>query len=183
MSALDPVQLGFRPLTESDLALMHRWLNEPGAVFQWYGVNRSTTLDEIRAEYLPMLTGLEPTQPFLITFAGEPIGYIQRYDHRDWPDYWGHLAMSSAAGIDLFIGEAAFRHRGLGSALIRRFLIEHVFVDPAIDRCVIDPDPANAAAIRAYEKTGFRWFRTVEPPEHHERAYLMELRRETLAVE
>jgi RimJ/RimL family protein N-acetyltransferase len=177
---LDPALLGFRPLDESDLPLMHGWLNEPGDAFRWYGEERPTTLDEVRAEYLPMLHAREPARPFLILYGERPIGYIQRWDHRDWPVQWGHLQMPDAAGIDLFIGETDFLHRGLGPHLIRRFLVEHVFSDPAIGRCTIDPNPANRVAIRAYEKAGYRWFRTVQPPEHVEKAYLMLIRRDEM---
>ena len=62
----------------------------------------------------------------------------------------------------------------MGPVLIRAFLRTHVFAGQA-GRCIIDPDPANKIAIRAYEKVGFRYLRTLHPPEHCEDAYLMVL--------
>ena len=56
-------------------------------------------------------------------------------------------------GIDQFIGEADMLGRGHGSAFIRAF-IDRLLANGA-PRIVIDPDPANARAIRAYEKAGF----------------------------
>jgi len=53
--------------------------------------------------------------------------------------------------------------RGHGSAFIR------VFIDGLLasgtPRVITDPDPANARAIRAYEKAGFRRDRLVSTPD------------------
>ena len=43
---------------------------------------------------------------------------------------------------------------GHGSAIVRQF-VEQLFEEGA-PRVIIDPDPANGRAIRAYEKAGFR---------------------------
>ena len=59
-----------------------------------------------------------------------------------------------AVGVDLSIGDAARLSQGIGSAALaafaRRLLTEgHRTI-------VIDPDPDNARAVRAYAKAGFR---------------------------
>lgn len=64
--------------------------------------------------------------------------------------------------MDLFIGEGGPPHRGLGPSILTRFLEELVFASEGIGVCIIDPEPGNGAAIRAYEKVGFRHFRSVE---------------------
>jgi aminoglycoside 6'-N-acetyltransferase len=43
---------------------------------------------------------------------------------------------------------------GHGSAILRQFVDE--LFDEGTPRVVIDPDPKNARAVRAYEKAGFR---------------------------
>ena len=53
--------------------------------------------------------------------------------------------------------------RGHGSAFIRAFA-ERLLAN-GTPRIVIDPDPANARAIRAYEKAGFERDRIVETPD------------------
>jgi aminoglycoside 6'-N-acetyltransferase len=53
--------------------------------------------------------------------------------------------------------------RGHGSAFIRTFL-ERLFAAGA-PRVITDPDPANARAIRAYEKAGFQSDRVVDTPD------------------
>ncbi|HSI02280.1 MAG TPA: GNAT family N-acetyltransferase [Reyranella sp.] len=46
--------------------------------------------------------------------------------------------------------------RGHGSAFIRQFCDELFFGGEITTVTTTDPDPANARAIRAYEKAGFR---------------------------
>jgi aminoglycoside 6'-N-acetyltransferase len=43
--------------------------------------------------------------------------------------------------------------------------------------CIIDPEPANRIAIRAYEKAGFRYVKTVKVPAEPQPAYLMRISR------
>lgn len=58
------------------------------------------------------------------------------------------------AGIDLFL-DPALHNRGLGSEALRR-VVRHLIDDRGHHRVTIDPAVANAAAVRAYEKVGFR---------------------------
>jgi RimJ/RimL family protein N-acetyltransferase len=131
---------------------------------RWYG-KRVQTLQDLRQEYGPLLEGREPTYAFIILLAGRPIGYIQTYRWRDYPEYFKHLGVDEdAAGVDLFIGEADCIHRGLGPSILRRFLREVVFGSMDVVSCIIDPEEANSSAIRAYEKAGFLYLKSVEIP-------------------
>jgi aminoglycoside 6'-N-acetyltransferase len=58
------------------------------------------------------------------------------------------------AGIDLFL-DPALHGRGVGTEAIRQ-LVRHLIDDRGHHRIVIDPAAANAAAIRSYEKVGFK---------------------------
>jgi aminoglycoside 6'-N-acetyltransferase len=58
------------------------------------------------------------------------------------------------AGIDLFL-DPALHGRGLGTEAVRR-VVRHLIDDRGHHRITIDPATANTAAIRAYEKAGFR---------------------------
>ena len=75
--------------------------------------------------------------------------------------------------MDLFIGEAKWRDRGIGSLAVRQFVDEIVFSRPGIETCTIDPEPANKRAIRSYEKAGFEYVRTFHAEEGDVDAYLM----------
>jgi RimJ/RimL family protein N-acetyltransferase len=164
--------IGFRRLEMSDLPLMFRWLNQP-EVKRWYD-DPSETLADVEAYFGPSITGAEPTQPFLIVLDDQPIGYIQTYRPKDYPDYWSNQNLpDGAAGIDLFIGENDVRHRGLGAPIIRAFIAQILALDPTVTEIIIDPDPVNAVAIRAYEKAGFTRLREIGPPGHCESALLM----------
>jgi aminoglycoside 6'-N-acetyltransferase len=89
----------------------------------------------------------EPTATrFAILEDGEVAGMIQ-YSEELEPDY-------RHASIDLFVDSA--RHgRGLGSDAVRT-LADHLVAERGHHRVTIDPAAENHAAIRAYEKAGFR---------------------------
>ena len=56
--------------------------------------------------------------------------------------------------LDIFL-DPAYHGRGIGSEAIRR-VVRHLIDDAGHHRVVIDPAVANHAAIRCYEKAGFR---------------------------
>jgi RimJ/RimL family protein N-acetyltransferase len=59
-----------------------------------------------------------------------------------------------AVGVDLSIGEADKLSRGIGSAVLRQFAQD--LVEQGCRTIIIDPDPENERAVRAYAKAGFR---------------------------
>ena len=170
-------EISFRRLRASDLELMHRWLNAPHVRRWWYA--EGTSYAEIEEHYLPAIEGREATKPFLILHRGKPIGYIQSYriSAKDDETYASLVDVENSAGVDLFIGDPEYLHRGLGRHVIRRFLSEHVFSEARIAVCVIGPEPENIAAIRAYQQAGFRFFKTIQVPGEPELEYLMRLSR------
>ena len=172
----DPSCLTFRLLASGDLSHMHGWLNTPH-VLEWWG-KAGTTLEAVAAKYTPRLAGKHATKAFVILYEDVAIGYIQSYKIREQPAYSACVQITEdAAGVDLFIGEADYLHRGLGPHILCRFIQHHVFVQPEIMSCLVDPDPQNAAAISAYEKAGFRYLKSVQCPDEAEPLYLMRLAR------
>jgi RimJ/RimL family protein N-acetyltransferase len=179
--ALDPAPIGFRPLERADLPTLYRWLTTPH-VARWYSQGEPRTPAGVEAKYGPRIDGRTPTRAFAILYGATPIGYIQTYLIGDYPDYARHVAADEeAAGVDLLVGEADYVHRGLGAPLLRTFLREIVFVQPGVASCIIGPEPKNLAAIRAYEKAGFRYLKTIQQPDEPEPEYLMRLARSELA--
>jgi len=174
---MDPHGISFRRLRSSDLDLMHRWLNAPHVRRWWYAEGNSYR--EIEEHYLPAIEGREAAKPFAILHRGKPIGFVQSYriSAEDDETYASLVGVEDSAGVDLFIGDPDYLYRGLGQHVIRRFLSEHVFSDPGVKVCVIGPEPKNTAAIRAYEKAGFRFFKTIQVPGEPEPEYLMKLTR------
>ena len=177
----DEDSITFRPLAREDFPLLHRWLNTPH-VLEWWD-NPGPTYESVVEEYTPRVEGSEPVECFIMLRDGAPIGFIQQYGVDDADPYRGYVPPSThAVGIDLFIGEPHFVHRGLGSALIRRFLLDVAFAGDAVSVCVIDPSVRNDIAIRAYEKAGFRHVATFQQEGEKDPTYLMVVTREELGA-
>jgi aminoglycoside 6'-N-acetyltransferase len=166
--------LSFRPITPSDIATLHRWRNLPHVSRWWTPQNPSLAL--ARAEYTAYMQPSYGVDAYIIVQKGRDIGYMQKWAVGRFPDYKPHLPLDDReVGIDVFIGEPDLLHQGIGTQAIQQFLHDHVFSDPVVPACIIDPLPENAAAIRAYEKAGFAHEKTF----HHEGkgVYLMRLKR------
>jgi RimJ/RimL family protein N-acetyltransferase len=140
--------------------LIHRWLKTPHVARWWY--EDVGTFEEVSEQYSAYIEGREPVEPYFIVYNERPAGYIQSYRVSDDEEYTELVGIDNSAGVDLFIGEEDLLYGGLGPSLIRRFLADVVFADGSIEVCVIDPEPENKAAIRAYEKAGFRYFKSVD---------------------
>ena len=176
---IDLQKINFRKLPLSDLDLMLKWLNID-FVQKWYG-KKEYSYEEILKKYGSRVEGREPVTPFLIYYADTPIGYIQTYRISDYPKYNKYVeADEFTAGVDLFIGEKDFIHKGFGTAATKKFLKEIVFSDESIKSCVLGPEPKNKAAIRSYEKVGFKYFKTITMPDEPEPEYLMRIHREEI---
>jgi aminoglycoside 6'-N-acetyltransferase len=177
----DVPDVQFRKLEEADLPVLKAWLEDPD-VAPWYGSD-STDLDALRAEYGDKIRGERRDHSFIIQIDGEDAGYIQCYVIDDHPDYARQIRVDpGAVGIDLFIGEPSARNRGYGAAVIRAFLEQIVFGKLDATVAIIAPEPGNARAIRAYEKVGFVWQKTVhvvdeESPANTGDEYVMRLTR------
>ena len=142
---------GFRSLTRKDLPLIARWLAEPH-VAEWWG-DPDEEIASIR-EHIDSIS----VEPLIIELDGRPIGYLQSYDPHLEDEHPYQDQPFGTLGIDLSIGVPDLVGIGHGSAIIRQF-VEELFAE-GTPRVIIDPDPANLRAIRAYEKAGFKAFDT-----------------------
>lgn len=156
------VSYAFRPMSAADLPMVRSWLAAPH-VAQWWG----------NAEQQFALVSDDLHHPamdqFIVAADDCPFAYLQCYDPAAWPDNGLGLQPNGTRGIDQFIGEADMIDRGHGSALIRNFVDD--LLRTGTPRVITDPDPANARAVRAYEKAGFEKSRLVDTPDG--RALLM----------
>ena len=149
-----PAQYDFRDVEAADLPMLRDWLTRPHNA-QWWGDDPQAGVDEIREA----MESVE-TEPLIVELDGKPIAYLQSYDphledghpYQDQP--FGTL------GMDISIGPAAMLGKGHGSAIIRQYA--DLLFEEGATRLVIDPDPDNRRAIRAYEKAGFSAFDTRE---------------------
>jgi aminoglycoside 6'-N-acetyltransferase len=137
----------FRPLEVADLPLLERWFGEPH-VREWWDDPDNGIAEIEQAMRDP------GTEPFIVLCGEKPIGYQQSYDPHAEADHPYRDQPPGARGIDQFIGEPDLIGCGHGSRFIREFAAG-LFARGA-PRVVTDPDPANARAVRAYMKAGFR---------------------------
>jgi len=154
-AASNGLDIAFRPMKADDLPLFADWLAQPHWR-EWWG-DPQTEIGYIR----DMLAGLDTTRPYIFLIDGHPGGYIQMWFIADqqasgfahaYP--WLMDLPSGGIGVDLSIGDPALLSRGIGSAVLGAFTRE-------LDRrgfgpIIIDPDPANSRAVKAYRKAGFR---------------------------
>jgi RimJ/RimL family protein N-acetyltransferase len=178
----DADKIFFRKLQESDLPLMDNWLNTPH-VRQWWEIDgkRNPEYEVVVRYFIPRIHNQEPVDCFLVLYADIPVAFIESCRMDNFPTQREIFANGeSAAGIDTFIGEIELLHKGFGQIYIRKFLKEIVFKIYNVDMCIIDPEPKNRIAIRAYEKAGFQYVKTVWDPVDKVMAYVMTINRESI---
>ena len=134
----------FRPMSMADMPLIRRWLEAPHVAEWWH--------DPETLEFVGGDLEHPDLAQFIVSRDDRPLAYLQCYRLGEWPVSFGPQPVGTR-GLDQFIGEADMLGRGHGSAFIRAF-IDELFAR-GVPRIVIDPNPANARAIRAYEKAGF----------------------------
>jgi aminoglycoside 6'-N-acetyltransferase len=127
--------LTLRPIEPADAAELRRIHATPDVARWW----------DAPDDGFPMSDEPEATR-LTILVDGRVAGLIQYYEEQE-PRY-------RHASIDLFL-DPAVHGRGFGTEALRR-LVAHLTGDRGHHRITIDPSTANRAAIRSYEKAGFR---------------------------
>jgi RimJ/RimL family protein N-acetyltransferase len=151
----EPGRIAFRPVTADDYAMLGDWMRRPHWR-EWWG-DPETELGYVR----DMVEGRDTTRPYVFELDGEPMGYIQvwRIGPHQTPEWvednpWLMELPADAVGVDLSVGPPERLSQGIGSTALRRFVDR--LVAEGHGTIIIDPDPANARAVAAYSKAGFR---------------------------
>lgn len=151
------MEFTFRPVTNDDLELLHRWLNDPGIVRWWEG-------DDVSWDGVVKTYGQprdDGTEHWLGLLDGREVGWIQCVpaNSNGWQAReWAAIGIDTATTgeIDYLVGDPSDRSRGVGSAMIDGFVREVVFADhPQWAVCAASPHVDNIASWRALERAGF----------------------------
>jgi RimJ/RimL family protein N-acetyltransferase len=141
-----------RPLTEGDLDDLTSWVNTPH-VARWWDEHR--THEQVTAHYGAALGGEDPTRLWIWEVNGRSVGFAQDYRIADHPDYALLTGHPDAVGFDYLIGEPAYLHRGLGTALLWVFLRDIVVpAYPGVTELFAAPDHRNTRSLRLLAKLG-----------------------------
>ncbi|MBX9925486.1 MAG: acetyltransferase [Hyphomicrobiaceae bacterium] len=140
----------FRPVTPPDLTLILGWLRQPH-VRDWWGDPSDEIALIAEGLAMPSVTCLlvETLRPS--SGLSEPFAYVQHWDAK--LDIEFHDLPDGTRGIDPFIGVPDMVGCGHGARFLRQLACN--LVDAGAPMVIIDPDPANRRAIRAYQKAGF----------------------------
>jgi aminoglycoside 6'-N-acetyltransferase len=148
-------EYAFRGMSAADLPLVRDWLKSPEVVRWWGDPGEQYALVSGDLDHPDM-------DQFIVSIDDRPFGYIQCYALSAWNQGFGSQPPGTR-GIDQFIGEPGMIGGGHGSHFIRQFV--DALLRSGTPRVVTDPDPANARAVRAYEKAGFERDRLVDTPD------------------
>ena len=163
MTGVDITEFSFRLMTESDLPMLHNWLNRPHIV-EWWG-GEEPSMEAVYEEYLPHLRGKTNVTPYIAMLGALPIGYAQSYVAMGSGDgWWENETDPGVRGIDQSISEPDLLGRGIGTILVRT-LVNQLFQDPSVTKVQTDPSPKNLRAIRCYQKAGFRIVENIITPD------------------
>lgn len=143
-----------RPAVTADRDLIRAWLVDP-AVQRWWG-----TLASAEAEFT-LAMGSASALCRIIEVDGAPVGYAHDVDATMWGSALPDGLPAGTWDIDLFVGSPEYRGIGIGQRALR-LLTDEVFTTTLAVACCIFASIRNEAAIRAYEKAGYRWVRIVE---------------------
>lgn len=149
----------FEALSKKHFDLLLRWLLMPH-VSSWWDSDVQWTLSLVQKKYDSYVLGFclvdgvaKEINAFIVFFENQPIGYIQVYKTRDFFHNIPVVNEDGLGSLDFFIGEPNFLHQGLGSQILIKFYDN--FYQKKFSAFLVDPDQANQAAIRCYEKAGF----------------------------
>ena len=144
----------FKKLTQDDWPLLLHWFKEPH-VEKWWPTPEENELMEYFLEKIRS----KNTFGFVVFLGEKPIGYIQYYyidrSKVESGSLLPPLPDETTVGIDQFIGDPDYLHKGYGTLFIKQFIAELPTLESEITTIILDTNPENLAAIRCYEKVGF----------------------------
>ena len=147
-------RVDLRRATADDVATLEAWAHDP-AVIAATTDDAGATEAFAGADWAQEIADATETATFLIAEVdGRPVGALQIADPHVEPTHsWGEIEPGLRA-IDIWIGDAADRGRGLGAEMMS-LAHELCFAQPEVNAIVIDPLESNVRARRFYARLGY----------------------------
>ena len=151
------MKIEFKPFSENHFPLMLKWLSAPH-VKAWWDNHVNHTETSIKEKYSSYVNGYKlesgekkAIHSYIIHVDNNPVGYIQIYNAYDFARSKPLVGLpKSLAAIDFFIGDADYIRKGISTEVLESFDYE------GYQNILVGPDMNNIAAIRTYEKAGFK---------------------------
>jgi aminoglycoside 6'-N-acetyltransferase len=137
-----------------DAALLERWNRDPGVIAGVTDDPNATTAFGVPDWRAALAAQTTHSRYYIAVHAERPVGALEIMDPQLEPaHYWGDVAPNLRA-VDIWIGGAADRGRGLGTEFMR-LALALCFHEPAVTAVVIDPLASNVRAHAFYRRLGF----------------------------
>lgn len=153
---LGSAEVRLRPATMADWPLIRSWLASP-EIQRWWGPQASTETEVL------MALGTHHAICRVVETNGRPVGYAHAVDATLWGDELPDDLEPGTWDLDIFIADHSQRGTGAGALALEMLKREVFSTTLALAVCVF-PSIENEAAVRAYEKAGFRWKRVWQDP-------------------
>jgi aminoglycoside 6'-N-acetyltransferase len=143
---IDAHRYSFRHARADDMPMLRNWLATP-EVTKWWG-------DPVEQERL-VANDIEGSlmTTLVISLDADPFAYAQYCAAHDWPQtHLAHLPMGTQC-VDALVGRPEMIGKGHGRRFLK--LLAERIISEGAPIVVIDPDPDNVRARRAYAAAGF----------------------------
>ncbi|HHV94592.1 MAG TPA: GNAT family N-acetyltransferase [Firmicutes bacterium] len=135
-----------RPILPSDFPALVKWTKDPEVGHYMEDDGYPETLMDCQEWYQKQRSNRRLRRLVITTRDGLPIGDIE-LDHITW--------RSGDAELRIRIGESEYRGKGYGAESVLT-LLSYAFDEMKLSRIYLRVSSANQAAIRCYEKVGFK---------------------------
>ncbi|NMB11133.1 MAG: GNAT family N-acetyltransferase [Firmicutes bacterium] len=135
-----------RPLVPSDFSKIVKWTKDPEVGHYMDDDGSPETLEDCEEWHRNLRSNRHNQRLIITTLEGYPIGDIE-LDHIAW--------RNGDAELRIRIGEGDYRGRGYGTESVTT-LLAYAFGEMNLSRIYLRVASDNFAAIRCYEKAGFR---------------------------
>ena len=100
-----------------------------------------SSLEDVVSEFTQHIEQKVSITSFIVLLDERPVGWVDWEHMDDWPEgkaLYG-ITERGVANCDILLGDPDAAHRGLGPVVLRGLLEQHIFADPRVASCVIDP--------------------------------------------